>query len=467
MSTPPCVLLVDDEAFVRDSLSEILVGEGFRTLTADGVPAALRLLATEAVQAVVTDLKMPSGDGVSLVAEARQQGVSVPIVVMTGMGTVADAVAAMRAGAYDFLQKPVDPDQLTLLLRRAVEHHGLQKEVRNLRTALDRRSEERLLAGDSESTRRIRSLIEQVAPTDATVLVSGESGVGKEIVAEEIHRRSRRAGKPLVRVNCAAIPDQLFESEFFGHRRGAFTGAVADRTGRFAEAEGGTLVLDEIGTLKAEMQAKLLRVLEGGEFQCIGEARTRVADVRVIAVSNEDLAARVKEGAFRADLFYRLAIFPIEVPPLRKRKEDLAGIARALLARLRGRRADAPEAADDLDPAALAVLASYDWPGNVRELRNVLERALIVSGGRNPGAALFRLILESSLSAPSPATLSDAPSLGGADEFTLRPNLDAAEKSLVLKALSKAGGVKKDASALLGIDPRNLGYYLRKHGIET
>ena len=473
----PTVLLVDDEAFVRDSLAEIVAAEGFRVLSADGVPAAVKLLRTETVQAIVTDLRMPSGDGIALLGEAKNLGVNVPIVVMTGMGTVADAVAAMRGGAYDFLQKPVEPEQLVLLLRRALEHYALQRDVRNLQSALERTGDDRSFAGDSAATKKILESAGQVAASEATVLVTGESGVGKELVAEEIHRRSRRASKPLVRINCAAVPDQLFESEFFGHRRGAFTGAIADRAGRFAEAEGGTLILDEIGTLKPEMQAKLLRVLESGEYQCIGEARTRRADVRVIAITNEELERRVKEGQFRADLYYRLAIFPIEVPPLRKRKDDLPALTSALLARLRGRRGDQAQAVDRLSPAALEVLASHDWPGNVRELRNVLERALITAGGATPDAALFRTLLEPALLAGSPAgssasgagpvAASSAEAAAAADEHHLRTNLDAAEKALVLKALAKADGVKKDAAGLLGIDPRNMGYYFRKHGIDV
>jgi two-component system, NtrC family, response regulator AtoC len=463
MTNAPCVLLVDDEAFIRDSLAEIVAGEGFRVLTADGVPAAAKLLRTEPVQAVVTDLRMPSGEGLDLLGEAKNLGVVVPVVVMTGVGTVTDAVRAMRDGAYDFLQKPVDPDALVLLLRRAIEAFALRRDVRNLRTALDRRSSESRFVGVSEATRRTLDAVARVAATDATVLITGESGVGKELLAEEIHRRSARAERPLVRVNCAAVPDQLFESEFFGHRRGAFTGAVSDRAGRFAEAEGGTLVLDEIGVLKPEMQAKLLRVLESGEFQCVGESRSRTADVRIVAVTNEDLEQRVKAGAFRSDLYYRLAVFPIEAPALRRRKEDLGAISTTLLARMRGR-AGAPDAQKDaLSEEALAVLSAHDWPGNVRELRNVLERALIATGGATPDAAALRAVLEPVLLGGTAPVSSG----GAADEHHLRSNLDALEKALVQKALKSASGVKKDAAALLGIDPRNMGYYFRKHGIEA
>jgi DNA-binding NtrC family response regulator len=375
---------------------------------------------------------------------------------MTGVGTVRDAVAAIQGGAYDFLQKPVEQGQLRLLLKRAVEHRELVREIHSLRAGASA-TPGRALLGSSAAMARVRQAIEQVAQTDATVLVTGESGTGKELAAEQVHQRSARARKPLVRVNCAAIPTTLFESEFFGHRRGAFSGAVADRTGRFAEAEGGTIVLDEIGTLPSDMQAKLLRVLENGEYQVVGESRTRVSDARVIALTNESLPERVQKGEFRADLFYRLNVFPIAMPPLRAHREDIAEIAAALLAGLPARRSGrVPE----LAAGALEVLLSHEWPGNVRELRNVLERAAIVCGSGAIDARLMRALLEPALAngdAPAAAT-------GGGD-LQLRHNLDALEKQLVQRALDKCEGRKKDAAGLLGIDPRNLGYYLRKHGL--
>jgi transcriptional regulator with GAF, ATPase, and Fis domain len=304
---------------------------------------------------------------------------------------------------------------------------------------------------------RVRDLIAQVAPTDAFVLITGESGTGKELAAAAIHDASARADRPLVRVNCAAIPESLFESEFFGHRRGAFSGAIADRTGRFAEADGGTLVLDEIGTLGLDMQAKLLRVLESGEYQVVGESRTRVADVRLIAVTNENMDARVKEGTFRSDLFYRINIFPITVPPLREHASDLPELVTHVLGRLASRRGGPSDAVSRLSPDALASLRAYRWPGNVRELRNVLERALIVSGPGAPTAATFAGILE------APMRAGDAI---GQDAFHLRRNLDDHERQLILAALEETGGRKKEAAGLLGVDPRNLGYYLRKHGLQ-
>ena len=446
------ILLVDDERYVRDSLVELLSIEGYACAAAGSMPEALELLGSFAPAVVLTDLSMPSGDGLELLAAIRRAGSHVPVVLMTGVGTVRDAVAAIQGGAYDFLQKPVDASQLRLVLRRAVEHQELVREVRNLREVA-RPGGGRELVGGSAAMARVRQLIEQVAATDATVLVTGESGTGKELVAEHLHLRSARARKPLVRVNCAAIPTTLFESEFFGHRRGAFSGAVADRTGRFAEAEGGTIVLDEIGTLPGEMQAKLLRVLENGEYQVVGESRTRVSDARVIALTNEALAERVQKGEFRADLYYRLAVFPIAMPPLRAHREDIPEIAVALLgttlARIGG-----------FGPGAVEVLASHDWPGKVRELRNLLERAAIVGGNGPLDAGLLRALIEPALAGTAPAS-----ALSGGDDFHLRHNLDALEKQLLQRALEKCEGRKKDAAALLGIDARNMGYYLRKHGL--
>ncbi len=453
MAKTPSILIVDDEAYVRQSLAEVLGAEGFRTQLAGSVADAAAKLAESEVDVIVTDLRMPTGDGMELLKLVRRQGLATPIVMMTGVGTMRDAVEAIRSGAYDFLQKPVDSEQLVLLLRRALEHHELVTEVRTLRSSARSVAERRELVGRSTAMARVRELIEQVGPTDATVLVSGESGTGKELVGEHLHRVSPRASKGLVRVNCAAVPPTLFESEFFGHRRGAFSGAVSDRVGRFAEAQGGTIVLDEIGTLPADMQAKLLRVLENGEYQVVGESRTRVADARVVALTNENLPERVSKGEFRADLFYRLNVFPISLPPLRAHKEDLPQIALTILAGLRGApgRGEARLGADALD-----VLASYDWPGNVRELRNVLERASIVAGPRPIDAALVRALVEPTLSLSTSADPNDC---------NLRRNLDAAEKQLVQRALDRADGRKKDAAEMLGIDPRNLGYYLRKHGL--
>ncbi len=454
------VLIVDDETYVRDSLAEVARTLGFDVTGVGSVAEARAQLASRPFDVILTDLRLPEGSGLDLLGE----GGGVPVVVITGHGGVSDAVDAMKAGAYDFVQKPIEPEQLGLILSRGIQHRGLVEEVHSLRETVRDLRGPRLLAGASAPMARVRELIAQVAPTEATVLVTGESGTGKELVANEVHRLSARSTRSLVRVNCAAVPENLFESEFFGHRRGSFSGAVSDRKGRFAEAEGGTLVLDEIGTLHLDMQAKLLRVIESGEYQVVGESATSVADVRLVAITNEDLPALVADGRFRDDLYYRLNIFPIQLPPLRSHREDVPEIVEQLLVRARdGTWTRASGGANALDSDALAVLESYPWPGNVRELRNVLERALILaSPGRPLDAALFRAILEPTL----PLTGPDQPDAAGGD-LNLRARLDMLERDLVQRALAQAGGVKKEASRMLGIDPRNLGYYLRKHDLQS
>jgi len=449
------VLVVDDETFVRESLVDLLQSDGYNPLSATSMKDALRILGEETVAAVVTDLKMPGGDGIDLLREIRKSRRELPVILLTGVGTIDDAVAAMKAGAFDFIQKPVNPDEFGVLVRRATDHEALVHEVSYLRAEVSALREPSELIGDSDGIAEVRRLAAQVAPSDLTVLITGESGTGKELVAAEIHRQSARAERNYVRVNCAAITDTLFESEFFGHRRGSFTGAIADRTGRFGEAEGGTLALDEIGVLKPEMQAKLLRVLETGEYQVVGESRTRWADVRIIAITNEDLAARVKEGAFRSDLYYRLNVFPIRIAPLRERRADIPILAdhflkRTRLALGRGAAGGGRLFAPDADP----VLVEYPWPGNVRELRNVMERASILAGEKVPDGPLFARILGAG------AALDE-----DENDLNIRRRVDGLERRLIAMALKRASGRKREAALLLGVDPKNLGYYLKKHGI--
>lgn len=436
------VLVVDDEPFVRDSIVEVLRADGWRAHAASGAREAVEFLSRQGVDVVVTDLRMPEGDAFLLLEHARKDKIEIPIVVITGVGTVSEAVRAMKAGAYDFLQKPVDPDELLLLARRAAEHRRLLGEVRSLRETVQGLRAPRTLVGRSARMEKTRALVTQVARTEATVLIHGESGTGKELAAEEIHRQSSRAGGPLVRLHCAPSSEESFEKELFEAGSGAF-----------ARAEGGTLVLDEIGVLTPNLQAKLLKLLESTDAP---------SSVRLVAITNEDLPARVKAGTFRADLYWRLAVFPIEMPALREHKEDIPAIVEHFLAWARRQRTGAGIGAatgnDGPRPteAAFEVLGSYGWPGNVRELRNVLERAVILGGDRPLDDALLRSILESAVALPEPS---------GPREFHLRKNLDAAEKEILLRAIAHTHGKKKEASILLGIDPRNLGYYLRKHGI--
>ncbi|MFO1009193.1 MAG: sigma-54 dependent transcriptional regulator [Planctomycetota bacterium] len=453
MKKKPNVLIVDDETFVRESLAEVLKSEGFGVFAAAGVDEGVRVLGAESVHVVISDLRMPKKDGLVLLREAKRAGIPIPIVMITGVGTLAEAVTAMKEGAYDFLQKPVDPRVLVKSVERAAEHHVLLASARRAQRAVEELDAARQLVGSSAPLERVRASIAQVAPTDATVLLTGESGTGKELAAWRIHRSSPRKDGPFVVVNCAAFAAGEFELEVFGCKKGAH-GHADERVGRIASAEGGTLVLDQVAALEPKLQVRLLRFLETMELQCVGDSVARRVDVRLVAITNEDLAAAVKAGTFRADLLNRLNVFPIAMPRLAELKEDLPAIVNHLLLRAAQKR---PFGGVSLKvtPEALEVLARYDWPGNVRELENLLERAQIVAQGRDLDAALFEGLLELPLPAPK--------SEPGRVEFQLRKNLDALEKELVQRALVHTSNKKKEAAILLGIDPRNLGYYLRKH----
>jgi two-component system response regulator AtoC len=453
------VLVAEDEEYVRASLEEVLRARGFDVGTASDVEAALRQLAKVPVDVVLADLRMPGGGGLELVKRAHVTSPGVPVVVLTGHGTVASAVECMKAGAADYLLKPIDPEALEVAIDRALQARALEREVAYLRGAGDSEVPNGPL-GESAAWRQVMAKVAAAAPTDSTVLLLGESGTGKEMVARALHRLSRRTAGPYVRVNCAAVPMEMWESEFFGHRRGAFTGAAADRDGRFRLAHRGTLFMDEVGAMPAPGQAKILRVLQDGEFDRLGDEQPTRVDVRVIAATNSDLEAEVAAGRFRSDLFYRLNVIRIDLPPLRERAEDIPMLARHFardIAVRLGRRAPAlPEAAADL-------LMSYSWPGNARELRNVVERAMILS----PGDVLSGFDLPTA--GPRPGAAVDLRAGNGAPDAgdaTLRDVLADSERRAVLSALRRARGVRKEAARLLGIDQRNLAYYFRKHGID-
>ncbi len=436
------VLVVDDETYVRDSLATLLSRRGFTVRTADSVVAALQAESLAGLDAVLTDLRMPGEGGRVLVQRLAEAEPALPVVVLTGHGTVSSAVECVKAGACDYLLKPADPDELALVLDRAIGQSKLRRELRYLRANGDRRGRP---VGQSRAWRRVLEWVEVAAPVDSSVLVLGESGTGKEEVARLLHANSRRSKAAFVGVNCAAIPTELFESELFGHRRGAFTGAVNDREGRFRVADGGTLFLDEINSLPQMAQAKLLRVLEEGSFERLGDSRPTRVDVRLVCASNTDLAAEVEAGRFRADLFYRINVVQILVPPLRDRRDDVAVLVEAFLAEIAGRLG---KRVDRVHADTMAALLSYDWPGNVRELRNVIERGVLLEKSSR--------LMPSSL--PFGGT-------SKGDDLNLREVLAVAEREVLERALERAGGVRREAARMLGVDQRNLAYFLKKHGL--
>ena len=364
------VLVVDDEKSIRESLRMILEHEGYRVVEAGSGSKALEMARAESPRALLLDIKMPEMDGMEVMRLLKNRGYEMPVLMITGHGDVATAVEAIRAGAFDFFEKPLQRDRVLVSLRNAVESYALRTETQVPRHELDE------LIGSSEIMEALRETIARAAPTPATVLVTGESGTGKELVARAIHRLGARSKKPLVQVNCAAIPEELIESELFGHEKGSFTGASRKQLGKFVAADGGTIFLDEIGDMSAKTQAKVLRVLQNGEVEPVGSQETTQVDVRVVAATNRDLESEIAEGRFRQDLFYRLNVIPIRTPPLRDHLEDLPELADYFIRRF----CDSNNyRRKELSPEALDYLRSLPWPGNVRELKNVIERLLILS----------------------------------------------------------------------------------------
>jgi DNA-binding NtrC family response regulator len=370
------LLIVEDKESLAQMLRETVEAEGYEADVAANGREAMRWLAEgRRYVAVLTDLRMPGADGVSVLRQARESDPDCPVIVMTAFGTIENAVEAMKLGAYDFIQKPLDVDHLLLLLRRCREHRELRHENLLLKEEFQKYYNLPAIVGDSPRIREVSQVIQRVAPTDATVLLQGESGTGKELFARAIHQLSPRRDRAFVAINCAAIPDTLVENELFGHEKGSFTGATARQLGKFELADGGTIFLDEIGELGLGVQSKLLRVLQERRFERLGGTAPVDVDVRIVLATNRDLAAGVREGSFREDLFFRINVFPVVVPPLRTRREDLDALIDYFLARF-ARELGRP--ALKMSDAARAELRRYDWPGNIRELQNCIERAAIL-----------------------------------------------------------------------------------------
>jgi len=439
--TEPTVLVADDEIGLRESVERTLRREGFRVVQAEDGQAALNALRRNAVDLLLADLRMPGLDGLELLRAVKLLCPEVEVIVLSGHGTVEEAVEAMKEGAYDFLTKPLERAHLVRTVRQALEHRALVLENRRLQRRLDELVGAGEIIGESPAICQVLALVKQVAPSSSTVLIQGESGTGKELVARALHEGSSRRGRPFIRVNCAALPETLLESELFGYERGAFTGAVARKEGRFELADGGTLLLDEVGDLSAATQAKLLRVLQEGEFERLGGTKTLKMDVRLLAATNQDLALLVKERRFREDLYYRLNVITIEVPPLRERAEDIPLLAQHFL---RVHAAKNHRQLDGFTEAVLARLRAYPWPGNVRELEHAVERAVVLARG-----TLIDL-------ADLPPAVSQAEPAARVVSIPLGMPLDEVEQRLIEETLRLTKGNKELAAKLLGIASRTI-----------
>ncbi len=453
----PSVLIVDDEPNIRRMVGALLGAEGFEVHDAPDAATGLAKASEVDPDLVLLDLMMPNPtDGLELLEKLRERSPDLPVVMMSGRAGLADAVKATRLGAVNFLEKPLTPEGVLLALSGALELRQARRERSALRADLGLAGQ---LVGTSPAMDAVRAMIARVAPSDARVLVGGESGTGKELVAAAIHAQSPRRDKPFVRVNCAAIPRDLVESEMFGHERGAFTGATERRIGRFELAHTGTLLLDEVGELSAEAQAKLLRAIEAREIERVGGNKPIKVDVRVIAATNRDLEREVREGRFREDLFFRLNVIPIALPPLREHPGDIPDLVLHFATIYRRR---SGQAAPTWSPEAVEALTRYRWPGNVRELANIVERLGILFAGQTITAAEVRAVLPTlDLSTGGSATLPDAQRL----DVSLSEQLDEYERLLIQRALQAADGVVAEAARRLQTDRPNLYRRMRRLGI--
>ncbi len=448
------VLLVDDEEKILKTLGRALRDEGHLVTTASRALDGQRLLVEQSFDLLIIDYRMPDRSGMDVVKElvaATPDGERPAIVMMTAHGSVGSAVEAMKLGAHDYLQKPFEIDELLLTARRALAAQRARTELSYLRSERDADFDHYGIVGRSKVMIDISRRIELVAQSRSTVLLTGETGTGKELVARAIHDRSLQRHLPLIKVNCAAIPDTLIESELFGHTRGAFTGAQSAKKGRFALADGGTIFLDEIATLGLAVQSKLLRVLQEREFEPLGSERTERVDVRVIAATNRDLRAMANEGRFQEDLYYRLHVIPIDLPPLRQRLDDLPALVDHFVQKFSqqlGKRITG------VDETAMAELRRYHWPGNIRELEHTIERAVVLTTG--PRLTPDTVWVMGTAAAPTT----------GLPSLRLHQNVEWVERETIRRALEQSRGVKKDAAELMGLSQRALSHYLSKHRID-
>lgn len=444
---PKHLLLVDDEPNLREAVAELLSDHGYRVQQAESGETAATLLVNFAFDALVTDLRLPGLPGTAVIDTALERYPDIVVVVVTGYGTVKDAVEAIKRGAADFVSKPFQIDELLHALETAFEQRRLRSENAYLRAELHARHRFDGIVGKSRPMARLRQLLETVAAANSTILITGETGTGKEVVARTIHHNSGRRDQQFVALHCSAIPDTLLEAELFGHVRGAFTGAVGNRTGRIEQAHRGTLFLDEVGTMSLGLQAKLLRVLQEREFERIGDTTTVKVDVRVIAATNSDLRQMVRAGTFREDLFYRLNVIPVHVPPLRERRDDIPLLVQHFLARFTPQAPTGTDAALSVSQDAMRRLMAYHWPGNVRQLENTVERVVAMRAGFGD-ADVIELFPELSPHDPLSWAASLALPDGGVDMIQLMADL---ERELIERSLERTGGNKGRAARLLNL----------------
>ena len=447
----PAVLIVEDEAKMRRLLELNLGEDGFTTLSAGDAETGLKLLRENSIDLVVTDLKLPGMDGLEFLQAVKRQNAALPVVVMTAFGSVETAVEAMKAGASDFVLKPFSLTEMRIKVHKELDVRNLREENRSLREALGKRYAHPNVVARSPKMQEVLATVERVAPTNSTVLLGGESGVGKDLIARAIHEKSRRASGPFLKINSTAIPENLLESELFGYEKGAFTGAAASKPGKFELADKGTLFLDEIGDVPPATQVKLLRVLQEREFERLGGTRTIKVDVRLIAATNRDLRAALEEGTFREDLYYRLNVVPIDIAPLRERKEDIPELVNLFVSRFSE---DSRKPVEGITNEAMQILVNYHWPGNVRELQNVIERGCALAKGSVLDAGDIHMDLRPAKAASETA--------GFLPEGT---TLEQWEDEMVQEALRRANGNKSQAARLLGLSRNALRYRLSKIGI--